>query len=329
LLTSLGKAQECKGRRKDGTEFPVEIALSVLSDADGAEQGFRFLAALRDLTERNRMRAVLVQNEKLASIGLLSAGVAHEINNPLAFVANNLVVLERDCAGLMAVLDAYTKADDRLAKVAPDAFARVRALAEEIDLPYVQENLGRMLQRTREGIDRVSRIVHSLRGLARTDAPRQQDASLPDLIDGSLEILRGRFKPLGVVVEQRHDRHPVVPCVSTQISQVILNLLVNAFQAIEAARPQGGRIGVTTRRHGDEMILEIADNGGGIDAKDRPKLFDPFFTTKEVGVGTGLGLSISHHIVEAHGGRIEVDSTVGRGSTFRVFLPLKEKRDRP
>src|SRR5207302_1669169 len=117
LLTSLGKPQECKGRRKDGSEFPVEIALSVLSDGDAgdAAQGFRFLAALRDLTERNRMRSVLVQNEKLASIGLLSAGVAHEINNPLAFVANNLVVLERDCTGLLAILAAYTAADARLA----------------------------------------------------------------------------------------------------------------------------------------------------------------------------------------------------------------------
>jgi PAS domain S-box-containing protein len=328
LLTSLGKPQECKGRRKDGTEFPVEIALSVLNDADDDAQGFRFLAAMRDLTERNRMRSVLIQNEKLASIGLLSAGVAHEINNPLAFVGNNLVVLDRDCTGLLAILDAYAAADGELAGTAPEAFAAIKAMAAEIDLPYIRDNLGRMLRRTREGIDRVSRIVHSLRGLARTDAPRHQEARLPDLIESSLEILHGRFKPLGVVIEQHHDASPVVPCVSTQLSQVILNLLVNAFQAIEPVRPQGGRISIRTERRGNEMLLEIADNGAGIDPKDVPKLFDPFFTTKEVGVGTGLGLSISHHIVAAHGGRIEVDSALGRGTCFRIYLPLKEKRDR-
>jgi PAS domain S-box-containing protein len=328
LLTNLGKPQECKARRKDGTEFPVEIALSVMSDADAGDARVRFLAALRDLTERNRMRAVLVQNEKLASIGLLSAGVAHEINNPLAFVANNLVVLERDCKALLELIATYAAADDRLATAAPQAYHRARALAEDLDLPYVQENLGRLLERTREGVDRVSRIVHSLRGLARTDAPRHQQVRLPELIDSSLEIIRGRFKRLGVAVEQTHDADPTVPCVPTQLSQVILNLLVNAFQAIETARPTGGRVIIHSERRGEEMLLEVTDNGGGIPPEYLPKLFDPFFTTKDVGEGTGLGLSISHHIVSAHGGRIEVDSTPGDGSCFRVYLPLKERRDR-
>ncbi len=329
LLTNLGKPVECKGRRKDGTDFPVEIALSVLSDPDETIQGFRFLAALRDLTERNRMRAVLVQNEKLASIGLLSAGVAHEINNPLAYVGNNLVVLERDCKGLMSLVEGYLSAADRLARAAPDVQAKAEELAKTIDLPYIQENLGRLLQRTRDGVDRVSRIVNSLRGLARTDAPRRQDARIPDLIDSSLEIIRGRYRRLGVVVEQQHDPNPTVPCVPTQISQVILNLLVNAFQAIEASGRDGGRVTIRTERRRDEMLLELTDNGDGIAPENLPKVFDPFFTTKDVGEGTGLGLSISHHIVTAHDGRIEVDSALGRGSCFRVYLPLKEKRDRP
>ena len=329
LLTNLGKPVECKGRRKDGAEFPVEIALTVLTDPDDAAQGFRFLAALHDLTERNRMRAVLFQNEKLASIGLLSAGVAHEINNPLSFVSNNLVVLERDCKGLLQLVDAYAGADGPLTRGAPDVLARVRGVAETIDLPYVRENLVRLLQRTRDGLDRVSRIVHSLRGLARTDTPRRQDCRLPDLIDSSLEILRGRFRQLGVVVEQRHDPNPMVACVSTQMSQVILNLLVNAFQAIEAAHREGGRLTIRSERRRHEMLLEIADNGSGIRPEHLDKVFDPFFTTKDVGEGTGLGLSISHNIVTAHNGRIEVESTPGKGSCFRVFLPLQDKRGRP
>jgi PAS domain S-box-containing protein len=330
LLRNLGKPVECKGRRKDGTEFPVEIALSALADTDqSGEVWFRFLAALRDLTERNRMRAVLVQNEKLASIGLLSAGVAHEINNPLAYVGNNLVVLERDCKGLLALVEAYTASNAALARSAPEVHSRVQELSQTIDLNYVRENLARLLQRTRDGVDRVARIVNSLRGLARTDAPRAQDARLPDLVDAGLEIIRGRYRRLGVVVEQQHDPNPTVPCVSTQIGQVILNLLVNAFQAIEAVHREGGRVIVRTERGRGEMLLEVADNGAGITAENLPRVFDPFFTTKDIGEGTGLGLSISHHIVSAHGGRIEVDSTPGQGTRFRVYLPLHDKKERP
>jgi len=325
LLTHLGKPQECKGRRKDGTEFPVEIALSMLSD-DVPGGGTRFLAALHDLTERNRMRAVVVQNEKLASIGLLSAGVAHEINNPLAFVANNLVVLERDCKGMQRLLEGYIATAERLAAKEPAVLTPLREQAAAIDLPYIKENLGRLISRTREGIDRVSRIVHSLRGLARTDSPPHQEVRIPEMIDSSLEILRGRYKHLGITIEQEHTANPVVPCVQTQIGQVILNLLVNAFQAIETGRKEGGRITIRTQRQGSEMLLEIADNGEGISPDHVPKVFDPFFTTKPVGEGTGLGLSISHHIVNAHGGRIEVESKPGQGSCFRVYLPLREKR---
>ena len=315
----LGRPLEFKARHKSGEEFPVEIALSALRDpAD--PRATQLLAAVRDLTERNKMRSILVQNEKLASIGLLSAGVAHEINNPLAFVANNLVVLERDCQAMLSVVELYRSANASLD--APTA-ERIQTLAEEMDLTYVQQNMMRILSRTRDGIERVTRIVHSLRGMARTEAPRRQDARIPDMINSSLEILHGKFKRLGVVIEQRHDPNPVVPCVPTQISQVILNVLVNAFQAIESARRSNGHIVIRTERQGGEMLLEIRDNGPGIDPGHLPRVFDPFFTTKDVGEGTGLGLSISHHIVSAHGGRIEVDSKVGEGTSFRIYLPLK------
>lgn len=326
LQDSLGKPQEFKARRKDGSDFPVEIALSLLSDSAGGPHDYprlQVLAAIRDLTERNKMRAVLVQNEKLASIGLLSAGVAHEINNPLAFVGNNLAVLERDCKGLLTLLEIYGTMDDAIRRANPGVAECIRAVAEDIDLPYIQQNLGRLLNRTRDGIDRVTRIVHSLRGMARTEALHRQDVRLPDLINASLEIVQGNFKRLGVFVEQTHDARPVVSCVSTQISQVILNFLINAFQAIEAARQTQGRITIRSQRQGAEMLLEIKDNGTGIQPEHLAKLFDPFFTTKDVGAGTGLGLSISHHIVTAHGGRIEVESQPGQETCFRIYLPAK------
>jgi len=230
----MGKPHEVSARRKDGSDFSAEIALSALTDSsDAASQGVRILAAIRDLTERNKMRAVLVQNEKLASIGLLSAGVAHEINNPLAFVANNLVVLERDCKGLLDILALHESAATT---------ERIKSLADEIDLDYIKNNMPRILNRTRDGIERVTRIVHSLRGMARTDAPKPQDVRIPDLVSNSLEILHGKYKRLGITVEQQHDPLPVVACVPTQISQVVLNLLVNAFQAIEATNRSDGHI---------------------------------------------------------------------------------------
>jgi two-component system NtrC family sensor kinase len=328
-----GRPQEYKGKRKDGSEFPAEIALSLLTDpGDGnnhAQRPVQILAAIRDLTERNKMRAVLVQNEKLASIGMLSAGVAHEINNPLAFVANNLVVMERDCKGLLDLLNLHEAAHLKLAALDADLASRIQTLGAEIDLPYVKANMARILSRTRDGIERVTRIVHSLRGMARTDAPHRQEVSVPDLINSSLEILHGKFKRLGVVVEQHHDRNPLVPCVPTQLSQVVLNLLVNAFQAIEALGRQDGRVAIRTARQGGEFLLEIQDNGGGIKQEHLSRLFDPFFTTKDVGEGTGLGLSISHHIISAHGGRIEVDTKPGDGTCFRIYLPLRESRTQP
>jgi PAS domain S-box-containing protein len=326
----LGRPQEFNAIRKDGGEFPVEVALSLLADPDEANQrkqpSMHVLAAIRDLSERNKMRSFMVQNEKLASIGLLSAGVAHEINNPLAFVANNLVVLQRDCAGLLDLLGLYEKTLSKPGEADSELASRIETLIEEIDLPYVKSNLQRILSRTSDGIARVSRIVQSLRGMARTDTPHRQDARLPDLINSSLEIIHGKFKHLGIIVEQKHDANPVVSCVAMQISQVILNLLVNAFQAIGSLGQMGGRVVIETKRLDAEMLLRVQDNGPGIPPEYLGRLFDPFFTTKDVGEGTGLGLSISHHIITAHGGRIEVESQAGEGAAFRVYLPLKERK---
>jgi two-component system, NtrC family, sensor kinase len=220
------------------------------------------------------------------------------------------------------LLALYEPAHSAIAQVQPELARQINSAIDEMDLPYIKDNLQRLLARTRDGIDRVTRIVHSLRGMARTEAPRRQEARLPDIVNSTLEILYGNFKRLGVEVEQIHDPNPVVSCVPTQLQQVVLNLLVNAFQAIESAERSAGKIVVRTQRNGDTLLLEIADNGTGIKPEHLGRLFDPFFTTKEVGVGTGLGLSISHHIISAHGGRIEVESQPGEGTTFRIYLPV-------
>jgi PAS domain S-box-containing protein len=313
----IGRPTEMTARRKDGAEFNLELSLSAI-DVGGELQ---FLGSIRDTTERTRMRSALVQSEKLASIGLLSAGVAHEINNPLAYVANNLVVLERDLKGLMTLLDHYEKAKDRLAEVAPEVSQSVHALADEMDLPYVRENLGRVLTRTRDGVQRVARIVQNLRGLARTDRPKMEEVALTDLVEMSLELVRGRLQRQGILLEQDFQVARL-NCVPTQIGQVILNLMVNALQAIEAKKDaEVGRIRIASRALPNEVLIEISDTGCGIDSQDLPRLFDPFFTTKPVGEGTGLGLSITHGIITGHGGRIEVTSVSGEGSCFKIYLP--------
>jgi two-component system, NtrC family, sensor kinase len=322
----VGRTIELRGRRKDGAEFPLELSLSAI-DVGGEVQ---FLGAIRDLTERNRMRDMVVQNEKLASIGLMSAGVAHEINNPLAYVANNLVVLERDNKALMALLDIYDRSRQKLAQVDPDSARQAQELADRIDLPYVRDNLDRVLARTREGVQRVTRIVQSLRGLARTTKPELEEANLPDIVDMSLDMIRGRLQRRNIAVDLDYGPSLKLRCVTTQLGQVMLNLLVNALQAIEAANPKdGGRIRIASRNQNGEMIIEVADNGTGIAPEHIAKLFDPFFTTKPVGEGTGLGLSISHGIITGHGGRIEVESRPGQGTTFRIFLPMHAQRGSP
>jgi PAS domain S-box-containing protein len=317
----VGKTVELCGRRSGGEEFPLELSLSAIKLA-GQRQ---YIGSIRDQGERHRMRAMLTQSEKLASIGLLSAGVAHEINNPLAYVGNNLAVLERDLGGVTQMIALYEEARTALDASSPDLLRRIDELREEIDWTYVRDNLQRMLSRTRDGVQRVANIVSSLRSLARTSAPKMETVLIADLLDSALEMLRGRMRRSNIEIRVEHAPDvPRLTCEPSQINQVLLNLLINAVQAIEATgRTQGGLIRFETRCSGDWVEIAIGDNGCGIEPAALSQLFDPFFTTKSVGEGTGLGLSITHNIVTGHGGRIEISSQPGEPTWFRVYLPLK------
>jgi two-component system, NtrC family, sensor kinase len=317
----VGKTVDLRGRRSGDEEFPLELSLSAVNLA-GVLQ---YIGSIRDQTERQRMRAMLAQSEKLASIGLLSAGVAHEINNPLAYVGNNLAVLERDLAGVLQMIALYEQAAPMLESAAPELLQQINDVNEEMDWAYVRDNLHRMLARTREGVQRVANIVSNLRGLARTSPPKMETVLIADLLESALEMIRGRMRRHNIEVKVEHAPDvPRITCVPSQISQVILNLLINAVQAIESTgREMGNLVRFSTTRLDEGLRITIEDNGCGIDEASLPQLFDPFFTTKSVGEGTGLGLSITHGIITGHGGRIDVESRPGEGTCFRLYLPWK------
>jgi PAS domain S-box-containing protein len=294
----------------------------------------------RDITERKRAEQLLaekhrqlaeaheqlkqaqsamVQSEKLAGLGQMVAGVAHEINNPLAFVSNNVAVLQRDIRGLSELLKLYAQGEELLAQHRAELLAEIRDLSQRMDLNYTMTNLGEMLMRSREGLRRIQQIVKDLREFARLDAADLQDADLNAGIESTINIVRGVAKKKQVQLGIELQPLPPVACFPAKVNQVIMNLVTNAIDAC----PENGKVTVKTARTGDDVQIEVIDDGGGIPPEIRQRIFDPFFTTKPIGQGTGLGLSISYGIVRDHGGRIEVESESGKGTRFIVTLPVK------
>ncbi len=290
-------------------------------DPDMIEMVSSLATQIGQFIDRREMRGRVFQAEKLASLGMLSAGVAHEINNPLAYVVNNLAVFERDVRFLFTLIDLYSAGNEILQEKSPELLNEILQVADEFDLEYVQSHMCKLIASTRQGIKRVADIVENLRGFARLDQASVDQANVHEAISSAVEMIRGRLDRRGVVIDPRGETLPMIPGSPTQLNQVFLNLLVNALQAIEAADRDRGWITITTASRQGEIVVEIGDNGCGIPEEVLPQIFDPFFTTKAVGDGTGLGLSITHGMVQDHGGRLEVESTPGQGSVFRVVLP--------
>ena len=273
-----------------------------------------------ELTELNqqlsRTQQQLVQSDKLASIGQLAAGVAHEINNPIGYIFSNFGTLQSYLDSLFTMLDAYQQAE--VAIVDPAVAARLRAMRDQVELEFLRTDIPTLMQESKEGIVRVRHIVQDLKDFSRVDS--QQEWVWADLrqgIDSTLNIVANEVKYKADVVRE-YGEIPDIECLPLQINQVAMNLLVNAAHAIGATR---GRIEVRTGCDGDNVWFSVSDNGSGIAPENLGRIFDPFFTTKEVGKGTGLGLSLSYGIVQKHHGRIEVESAPGQGTTFRVTLP--------
>lgn len=258
----------------------------------------------------------LLQSEKMASVGQLAAGVAHEINNPIGFVNSNLTTLEHYMSDIAHVLSAYAALEKTLEA---SALTELDAVKSAIDLPYLLNDIPSLLKESEDGLARVKRIIKDLRDFSHVDESTWQMVSLEQCMDSTLNVARNEIKYKAEVVKQ-YAGLPEISCMSSQINQVFLNLLVNAVQAIEIK----GVITIRTGQENQEVWVEVTDTGVGIEPKNLTQIFNPFFTTKPVGKGTGLGLSVSYGIVQKHGGRIEVHSEVGKGTTMRVCLPVKQ-----
>lgn len=285
-LRSRGFSTDSFHRRKDGTSFPVEIAVSLRKYA-GKDH---LVVVARDITERKQMEVQLAQADRLASVGVLAAGVAHEVNNPLVYILNNI---------------SY-------------------ALGE---VPAHHTELRDALREARSGAERVRDIVKDLRTFARSEE-RMGPVDVRQMLESAIKVVGNEIKFRARLVRDYDDKIPAVEA-NARLGQVFLNLLMNAAHAIGEGDPLNNEITVRVRATGDTVAVEIRDTGVGIPPQEAQKIFDPFYTTKPVGMGTGLGLSICRNIVRSLNGSLEVDSDIGRGSVFTVRLPVSRAESGP
>ncbi|MDQ2921726.1 MAG: response regulator [Acidobacteriota bacterium] len=265
-------------------------------------------------TELERLQAQLVHTEKMASLGQLSAGIAHELNNPAGFVYGNLDLLQDYISELVKIFDAYDKI------VLPeDAALLVGSLKTQIGYERLIGDLNSIISDCREGAQRICDVVKNLRLFSRLDEAELKSININEGIDSTIRLLSSYYSDGHVMLRRDYTDLPPVNCYAGQLNQVWMNLLVNAAQAVS----DQGEVTISTRLEGNSVAIAISDTGGGIPEDKLSRIFDPFFTTKPVGEGTGLGLSTSYGIVERHGGTIAVVSEVGMGTTFTVTIPIR------
>ncbi len=340
------RSMEFRFQQKDGAWCPVESAVSLLIN----DAGLRLVAVARNITDRVRreeerqslesqlkqrnqeleqtvtdlkhMQGSLVQSEKMASIGQLTAGIAHEINNPLAFVSSNLNRFKEyfdDTLSLMKEWQALGKSLEGNPMWEPQ-LRLLKAAEQQADLDFIAEDFGNLMHHSRDGAERIKSIVERLRGFSHLAGTEFGDANINEAIDDTLTIVWNELK-YKAEINKEYGALPLVSCNVGELKQVFINLMVNAAHAIQ----DRGEITLRTSLEGKRVVIQISDTGNGIAPDNLKKIFDPFFTTKPVGKGTGLGLWISATIIQKHKGTMTVESELGRGTTFTIKLPIEQE----
>jgi PAS domain S-box-containing protein len=284
-----------------------------------------------NITQRRIMESQLAQAQKMESIGQLAAGIAHEINTPIQYIGDNMYFLKNSFEDLNHVLLKYGSLREAIKEGLPCGrqVDEVGEVIQETKLDYLTQEIPRAIHQTLEGVERVSRIVQSIKAFAHPGKEKKVDLDINQAIETNMMVARNEWKYVADLVTDLDPSLPQVSCVPGDINQVILNLLVNAAQAVSevvgADSDQKGRISISTRQDNTWVEIRISDTGRGIPLEIQPKIFDPFFTTKEAGKGSGQGLAISYTaVVERHQGAITFDTMIGKGTTFIVRLPIKD-----
>jgi PAS domain S-box-containing protein len=322
-------SEVCK-KREDGASIYCHVVASAYRDSEGRAIGM--IQTFSDLSKLKQVQSQLLQSEKMASIGQLAAGVAHEINNPVGFINSNLTTLDEYRRDLTALLNSFMELEQLAAgNPAPageqdlaGTLETVRNLKEKMDIDFVLGDFDKVIAESMEGTDRIKKIVQALKDFSHVDQAELTWANLNKGLESTLNIVWNEIKYKATVKKDYGDI-PEVYCYPQQINQVFMNILVNAAHAIE----DKGEIKISTAYiDGAEPMVEIriSDTGKGIPPENLPKIFDPFFTTKPVGKGTGLGLSMAYSIIKKHDGEIKVESEVGKGTTFVIELPVNGSR---
>jgi len=290
--------------------WDVNISPLKLPDFEGA------VLHLNDITDKINFQNLIMKNDKLASLGLLLAGIAHEINNPTNFVSGNIEPLKKDLSDLILILNKYSELSPN-----SDITAKLKEIDDfknEVDVEYILPEIKSLLEGIKEGAIRIATLVKDLRSFARPDDKLVKITDIHELIDSTLSLLTHSLKGRVEVVRE-YGEIPDIECIPGKINQVLMNLLQNASQAIEG----NGTIIIKTELVNHSVKISIKDSGAGISEENKKNLFKPFFTTKEPSVGTGLGLTISQSIIQVHGGTIQFDSKLGEGTEFVICLPYK------
>jgi len=305
--------------RKDGQPVWTDVSTILLHNPDGSPANF--ITHVLDISERKRLHAQIAQSDRLASMGMLAAGVAHEINNPLAYILYNLESLTDDLPKLSSALRKCL--DIVVERFGEDEWAKLMGPDREMLNPSMLDDIRSRFKDALQGSHRIRDVARGLGTFSRVERNRVVPVALMHVIEVAINMVFNEIKYRARLVKE-YGKTSTIMANDGRLSQVFLNLLINAAHAIQEGDVEGNEIRVRTWQEGDEVFAEVRDTGRGIAKEHIPHLFEPFFTTKEIGVGTGLGLPISKTIVEEYGGRIEVASEVGKGTSFVVRLPVKK-----